>query len=166
MVIAGPRSGTAWAANWLTTEKTLCWHDPLFTVALDALDSVQDDARPLGIADTGIWNFLDYLRGHPARKVVLHRKTSEINDSLRAAGLPAMAPGFEQSLACIEGLHVPWRHLFDAPDVIHEYLFGTEPDWRRHALLKTLNVQADFEKINPDPHVTRRMLQRMRGERA
>ena len=30
MVIGLPRTGTTWASNWLTTDSTQCYHDPLY----------------------------------------------------------------------------------------------------------------------------------------
>lgn len=165
MVIGAPRSGTAWAANWLTTEKAICWHEPLFTRHLDDLDQ-EIVGRPLGIADTGIALFPGYLKTHPAKKVILHRNVTEINQSLERMGLAKLDHHWPQCLHDIDGLHVDWHVMFDSPGIIHHYLFGTEPDYRRHSVLRRLNVQADFQKIDPDPKVVRQLLERMhRDER-
>lgn len=164
MILGAPRSGTAWAANWLSTERTLCLHDPLFNRDLDELDQIPCD-RTLGVADTGLLLFPGFLARHPARKVILHRDLGEIENSLRRAGLPPLERNWDRELREIDGLHVDWRDLFERPGMIYEYLFGhLMSDYPRHQLLCKLNVQMDFEKIDPDPAVTRRMLERMRAD--
>lgn len=162
MVIGAPRSGTAWASNWLTTERTLCLHDILFSHDLDELDSLPHD-RLLGLADSGLALQTDWVNKHPARKVILHRDQKEIEDSLRRAGLPPTKHiNWPALLHQVDGIHVPWDVLFTHPQVIHSYLFGREVafDAARHALLAKLNVQADFEKVDPDPVACRKMVDR------
>jgi hypothetical protein len=162
MVIGAPRSGTAWCANWLTTQDTLCLHDMLFRHTPEDLDKIPC-TRTLGLADSGLWRFPEWVAAHPAKKVILHRRDSEIRDSLRRAGLPDVDPGCWRALHDMVGLHIDWRVLFDGPEMVHHYLFGNKPvDLERHTLLTHLNVQADFEKIDPDPAVTRKLLERMR----
>lgn len=163
MILGAPRSGTAWAANWLTTERTLCLHDMLFTHTIEDLDVLACN-RVLGLADTGLMFFPDWLRSHPAKKVILHRDPKEITTSLKRAGMEVMRFDWRAKLNDINGMHVDWKVLFEGPEIIHHHLFGKEYpfDQERHAVLAKLNVQADFEKIDPDPVVTRRMLERMR----
>jgi hypothetical protein len=164
MVIGAPRSGTAWCSNWLTTERTLCLHDALFEHDLESLDSLRCD-RTLGLADTGIWAFPDFLAKHPAKKVILHRDPYEVDASLKRAGLPEVGLTALAALQKIEGLHVDWQVLFDAPALIHQWLFGTyHHDKVRHAALRKLNVQVDFEKVDPDPTVCRRLIERMQAD--
>lgn len=164
MVIAAPRSGTAWAANWLTTEKTLCLHDQMFVRSLEDLDALPCD-RMLGIADSGIALFPRWVNAHSARKVILHRDVKEINDSLKRAGLPQLDSVWAGVLNQIDGMHVDWRVLFDHPGIVHNYLFGSNDyDAVRHDALRTPNVQLDFEKVDPDPNVTKKLLERMRGD--
>jgi hypothetical protein len=163
MVIGAPRSGTAWAANWLTTERTLCLHEALFEHYIEDLDALPH-GRLLGLADTGLSLFPQWLMNHPAKKVILHRPRREIERSLRRAGLPYSGTvNWVQKLHAIEGLHVEWDALFKAPRTIHEYLFGDSIpfDQERHALLSRFNVQADFEKIDPDPAVCRRLVAKL-----
>jgi len=164
MIIGAPRSGTAWCSNWCTTELSLCLHELCITHDLEDLDTIPCD-RILGLADTGIALFPDWLKRHPARKVILHRDMREIDLSLRRAGLPPLDHNWEDDLARIDGFHVDWREIFHHPEIIHDHLFeGHIPfDAPRHALLRQLNVQADFEKLDPDPAVCRRLIQRMMG---
>ena len=85
MLLASPRSGTTWAANLLTTDTTLCLHDPLFTHHYSELDGIESNKR-LGVSCTGLCLFPEYVNSHQARKVVLHRDLREINRSLDAIG--------------------------------------------------------------------------------
>jgi hypothetical protein len=126
-------------------------------------DLEKDDGRQLGIACTGIANFPDYLKGHTAKKVILHRREDQVNDSCLALGFPPVPMNFFENLKAIDGLHIPWTYLFHKPEGIHRYLFGDRPfDARRHALLAQLNVQRDLESIKPNLAATRRLLQEMR----
>lgn len=161
MVIGPPRSGTAWAANWLTTERTLCLHDVLFSHDLEQIDKLPH-SRILGLADTGLSLQPDWVKAHPAKKVILHRDPRDIDDSLARAGLPNRRINWIAQLNELDGLHVDWRLLFQAPHLIHTYLFGNAIpfDADRHAVLSKLNVQADFEKVDPDPVATYKMIQR------
>lgn len=170
MIIGAPRSGTAWAANWLTNGADMCWHDPLFTIPLEELDTriVANPGGNVGIADTGIWRFPEYLANHKARKVILHRSIVKVNDSLERSGLPPISgPEVWSALYNLEGVHCNWDVLFAQPDFIYFNLFRrhmSDYEYRRHELLTKLNVQVDFEKVDPDPEVTRRLLERMRTD--
>lgn len=156
MVLGAPRSGTAWCSNWLTTETSLCLHDPLFHHSLDEWEGIPCNRR-LGVACTGSPLFSAFLMKHPARKVVLHRDLDEVNLSLRHIGLPALnVPYWTEALRSVDGLHVDWRALWDNPGPIWEHLMDTSFDRPRHALLRKLNVQMDFERVNPDPAAVRR----------
>lgn len=157
MLIAAPRSGTTWAANWLTTDTTLCLHDPLWTRHYTELDAIQSSKR-LGVSCTGLYLFPEWVNRHPARKVILHRPLPEINASLEEIGLPAVTPESHASLDLIDGLHFNWRDLFDAPRKIYEYLTGLPFDEERHALLLDIEMQPNFAGLKVGRDVTRRLI--------
>lgn len=157
MVLAAPRSGTAWAANWLTTDQTLCLHDPLFKHHYEDLDRLQS-AKTLGVACTGLVNFTRWLNDHPARKVILHRPVAEVNASLQAVGLPVMPEGWERRLDNIDGHHCHWRDLFERPQFIYEHLLQRPFDRERHNQLRELEVQRHFEGIVINKDATARLL--------
>src|SRR5262245_48700974 len=159
MVIAAPRSGTAWAANWLTTDQTLCLHDPLWQCHYSDLDAIVTRRPTLGIACTGAALFADWVNSHPARKVVLHRPIGEINESLDSIGMPPLQADFESRLMAIDGLHCYWRDIFEKPRHIWRHLLPEVPmDWERHKMLTSLEVQMNFEGIRVDRAATRRLL--------
>lgn len=160
MVIGAPRSGTAWAANWLTTDRTLCLHDPLWRHDLESLDNLQT-RKHLGIACTGVALFPDWVDQHPARKLILHRDFKEINASLRRMGIKPIPAHWDDILKGIEGLHVSWSDLFEKPLPLWEFIFPFLPfDNERHTELLHYNVQMDFEKVDPDPRAVRAMMEK------
>jgi hypothetical protein len=136
MVIAAPRSGTAWAANWLTTDTTLCLHDPLYRYAWTELEALAS-ARILGMACTV--SALLNVNAHPARKIVLHRDPIEVRESMARLGIQGDYDF--AALDQVQGKHYPWTALFEDPAPLYEYLLEQPFDAERHQLLRSLNVQ-------------------------
>jgi hypothetical protein len=138
MLLAAPRSGTAWAANWLTTDTTLCLHEPLTRWAKEELDHVTSD-RSMGVACTALALWPDFVNAHPARKVILHREPREVRESMERLGISG---GYDfTALDRIEGMHLDWRQLFDNPGPIYSHLLGKSFDAERHFELAGMNVQ-------------------------
>ena len=162
MVIALPRSGTTWASNWLTTDTTHCLHDPLYEHHYRNWDSIPS-RKVLGVSCTGAYNFSDWVRSHPARKVILHRSLTEINRSLDAIGAPKLSAGDERKLNAIEGLHVDWQDLFCDPVEIYEYLVQKPFDGERHAALARIEMQPQFSGLTINRGVTRQLLDKLRS---
>lgn len=155
MVIGLPRSGTAWASNWLTTDKTHCLHDPLALHHHSELDGLVSNKR-LGVACTGLWAHADWLNAHPAKKVILHRPIEAINRSLEALGVD---PYQAYTLDHIQGLHVDHEALWSDPETIWQHLTGLPMDWERHKLLASLNVQVGFDRTPADPAIVKRYME-------
>lgn len=136
MLLAAPRSGTAWAATWLTTDSTLCLHEPLYAYTQAELDARTSPKR-LGMACTV--SALTTINRHPARKVVLHRDPVEVRESMARLGIEG---DYDFSaLDAVEGRHYPWTALFEDPAPIYEYLLEYPFDAERHQLLRQMNVQ-------------------------
>ncbi len=149
MVIALPRSGTTWAANWLTTDSTICLHDELAYRTLSEIDKEYKTNKKLGLSDTGVFFYGAKLKQHPAKKVILHRDISEINKSLNTLGLPSIEPQVSKLLDNIDGLHVHYQDLFNSPEPIWDYLIGTKFDNERHHVLKQMQIQPEFAFLEP-----------------
>lgn len=162
MVLGAPRSGTAWAANWLSTDRTLCLHDPLFKHHYSDLEHIQTRKR-LGIACTGSALFPDWVLHHPAPKLILHRNFDEINCSLDRVGLPGLPPlWYTGVLDQIDGLHVDWQELFHNPEPIWSHLLPDIPfDAERHAMLRELEVQIRYEGVDVNPTAVRRLMREL-----
>lgn len=159
MIIAGPRSGTTWAANWLTTDSTHCLHDPLYQHHYEELDGIES-IKSLGVSCTGLMNFPKFVNAHPARKVILRRPQREVDESLHLLGLPSVDCS---PLDQIEGTHYHWKALFDDPKMIYESLTGRRFNAERHDFLKTIHVQPQFQQISINRAVTTRLLNELRG---
>ena len=155
MVLGGPRSATTWAANWLTTDASYCFHDPLLEYTLRKIDIVTvDPPKTQGIACTSTLLFPEWYLKHPARKIVLHRDPEEINRGLDALGLqPLDIPAHNARMhaavkAGVELWH--WESLFDkgcAPKIWKHLLPHIPFDAYRHDLLVGMNVQPAFKAL-------------------
>lgn len=165
MVLGAPRSGTTWVANWLTTEYSLCLHDPLWGQHYSELDSIESD-RVLGISCTGCALFSEWVNRHPARKVILRRDLKEVDASLARVGLPPCSQDWEGVLDRIAGIHVHWTDVFDHPKDIYEYLLQQPFDARRHALLREMNIQPDFARLSINRDATTRLIKEVESARA
>lgn len=165
MVIALPRSGTTWAANWLTTGRSLCIHDPLFQHHYTELDQLEKlEGSLLGVSCTGLSMFPDWLNAHPAKKVILHRDLSEINHSLSAIGLNPLESS--KGLRKIVGLHRTYTDLFNAPEELYQYLLGEAFDSvakARHAQLVQMHIHPNFLTLPVNKQVTKRLLDELKG---
>ena len=139
MLIAAPRSGTAWAANWLTTDLSLCLHEPTARWPYPEWDQLKSERR-LGIACTvSAVQHLAFLQAHPARKVILHRDLAEIRTSMTKLGIPG---DYDATvLDQIAGQHHAWTDLFNRPAPIYEYLLELPFDDVRHQELIHFNIQ-------------------------
>lgn len=151
MVIALPRSSTTWAANWLTTDNTLCLHDALAYRTLNEIDNNYKTNKILGLSDTGVFGYRNKLNSHPAKKVILHRDIKEINSSLNDLGLAPIDGSLTKMLDDINGLHVHYLDLFNNPKPIWEHLMAGNVEFNpeRHALLKEMQVQPEFANLMP-----------------
>ena len=166
MVIGLPRSGTTWAANWLTDDRVFCIHDPLWTTHHTDWDmTLKRDDRVTGVACTGVWRWVDWVNRHPARKVVLHRDIGDVRHSLRQIGLPVPPVNAALNLSQIDGLHVPYEQLFDATGAqeIWQQATGNLPfDADRHAEMVQMNIQPQRSRLRIDPGVQRRIAAEVR----
>jgi hypothetical protein len=162
MVIGAPRSGTAWASNWLSSGGQLCLHDPLWDHHFEDLDKLTHPN--LGIACTGIAFFHQWLNKHPAPKVILHRPREEVNTSLAKIGLGPCPEELFEALWEVQGYHCEWTNLFDPAAVsIHQYLKIGPFDVDRWRALQYLNVTEEYTKRRQDPKVMARIQASPRG---
>lgn len=151
MVLGGPRSATTWAANWLTTDGTICLHDPLLEYRIEHLQRLTFPGKRLGISCTSAMLYPDWVNAQSCPKVVLHRPVKDINRSLRELGLVELIPAkHEARLAAVEdALHVPYEHLFvpTGGAAIARHL-GVPFDAARHNLLLQMRVEPMWRRLN------------------
>ena len=84
IVLGLPRSGTTWIANWLTTDRTLCMHDP-FSYGMP--ETWARDERRFGISCTMAHFFPDWLERFDCPVAVIERDTMACMVSLDEMGL-------------------------------------------------------------------------------
>lgn len=151
MVLGGPRSATTWAANWLTTDTTHCFHDPLLEYRLDQLAQVTLPDKKMGVSCTSLMLFPDWVNSRKCPKVILFRNVDEINTSLRRLGLVEL--GATQHFAridAIKGAHLfVYDQLFSLKHakIITEIL-GVPFDAYRHDLLRQMRVEPLWRHLN------------------
>lgn len=154
MVLGGQRSATTWAANWLTTDKTFCLHDPLMSYKIPHLEALQFPGRRKGIACTASYLYPQWVIKQKARKVLLYRDPVEINERLDALGLPRVnVLEHNQRLETLIDAGIPvwdWQALFEvktAVDIWKHLLPDIPFDLHRHHLLTGMNVQPQFNRL-------------------
>lgn len=162
MVLGLPRSGTTWAANWLTTDTTICYHDPLYRWHYTELDIIQTN-KVVGISCTGLYHFADWVNDHPSRKVILHRDLSDINASMASIGLPCLSEKDEEKLYSIDGIHIDWLDVFERPKSTYEFLTGKPFDAERHSELINIEMQPQFAGLTVNRNVTKRLIDEIRS---
>lgn len=158
MIIGLPRSGTTWAANWLTTDLTHCYHDPLYTAHYTDWDSLSIPGRETGVSCTGIWRWADWVNSQECPKVIIHRDVGDVIRSMREVGMPPVFEGDADSLNRIIGLHVPFSDLFDEnAQGIWEHLVITPFNRERHQELAMIEMQPQFSGLKVGRDVTLRL---------
>lgn len=159
LITAFPRSGTTWLANLLTTENSVCFHDPLYRVHYNDLETIKSSkAKVNGVSCTGIWRFSDWWNAQDCKKIVVKRKLNEINVELKNCGLPYMDCGTEQ-LDELSGLHLSFDQLFkfETCNKIHSLCLGYPLSEDRFNILKDMLIQPNFNNVFHDISVTSRL---------
>ena len=165
MILSAPRSGSTWASVWLTTDTTLCVHDPLWTRHYSELDAIEEKGKAIGLSCTGLALFPDWVNAHPARKIVLHRDHKEINESLALIGFSPREEIWDGMLDRINGIHRPWKDLFntEAAKDIYEHLLQIPFDEARHSHLREVEMQPKFAGLTVGKEVTNRLITELRS---
>ena len=152
MALGLPRSGTAWLANLLTTDDSLCLHESLMRHSVNDLHQMQHQGL-FGISETaGL--FFDSVRLYPCKKLIVERPLKEINDSLVSLGLPEIKVEYNQIYKGIVGYRIQFADLFKYEHMsdAYNYLLGKRLSKTRHDLLCDMEVQnkqaiADVRKM-------------------
>ena len=167
MVLGSPRSLTTWCANWLTTDTTMCLHDPLLEYTKRNLDLITIPGKELGIACTSTLLFPEWFLKHPAKKIILHRDSAEVNRSLEALGLPVLdVPAHHKRVAvAIEaGITIwHWEAVLERLNArkIWEHLVPRVPfDAHRHDLLTSFNIQPHWRRLPVEKEAVADLVQR------
>ena len=169
MLLGGPRSGTTWAANWLTTDTTVCLHDPLLEYRIEHLQRLTfADGKRLGISCTSACLYPDWVNAQKCPKVVLMRDVFDINRSLRELGLVELIPErHEARMAAVRNaMFVPYEWLF-APTGAREIAkhLGVPWDPVRHDILQQMRIEPMWKRLNVGKDAAMQLVQRIREAR-
>ena len=168
IVLGGPRSATTWAANWLTTDETLCLHDPLLEYSLVNLGQLYFPGKRLGISCTSMLLWPEWIRAQRCPKIILFRNIHEINNSLRALGLDELGPAQHYGrLDAVRGIPTfPYEALF-APKLAQKIasILGTPWDASRHDLLRQMRIEPAWNHLNVGKEAAQQLIQRIQEAR-
>jgi len=145
-----PRSGTAWLANWLTTDKSLCLHDPF---AASMPEHWEAGGKRLGISCTGSYLFPRWVGALDCPVAVIERDPDECAASLRAIGLPDDVAPLERALRAVQGRRWHFADLWDEDKAreLWGFLLPHVPfDAQRHRLLLDMRVETKSRTADMD----------------
>ncbi len=159
IVIGLPRSGTTWLANWLTTERSLCLHDPF---ALGWPEQWQFDARQRGISCTGAYTVKGFMEQYDCPVAIIDRDPAVCDASLEKIGFPSVA-GLRDVLLAQRGKVFAFDALWQesgARTLWNHLLPGVRFDPLRYRLLQDIQVQPHMGKWQPCPSVMEELIGR------
>jgi len=162
IVLGLPRSGTTWLANWLTTDRSLCLHDPF---ALGAPETWPRDARRFGISCTGAFLFPKWLAQQQCPVAIIERDPEACDRSLHRIGLGDTS-GLIDTLHEVDGRRWRFDDIWDedkASELLAFLLPGMPFDALRYRMLRDIQIQPHMGKWRFDPSVFDEMKRREAG---
>lgn len=145
-----PRSGTTWLANWLTTDRSLCLHDPF---ALGMPEAWPSDGRLRGISCTAAALMPHWLSGFNCPVAVIERDPPACDRSLQRLGLPDTSL-YAEVLADAPGRRFRFDDLWDesCAEQLWTHLLPNVPfDPIRYRLLRSMRIEpARLDDFNPE----------------
>lgn len=162
IVLGLPRSATTWLSVWLTTDRSLCLHDPF---ASGLPEDWPRDARRFGISCTGAFLFPQWLAQQTCPVAIIERDAEDCDRSLHAMGM-----GKTQWLKSYFGEAAGRRWHFD--DLWDEtkarelwaFLVPDIPfDALRYRLLRDIQIQPHMGKWQCDHAIFHEMKRREAG---
>lgn len=158
LVLSLPRSGSTWAANWLTTGGALCLHDPLaHRTQADLLNFSLRRVGSVGAACTALWLWPDWCARHARRVLILDRDPASSQNDLYRLGLPLLPDWAIAKFAAMPGLRVPYTDLFDhqlAPAIWRHLRPREDFDHDRYNELVDMSIEPDFRVWRPNLDLT------------
>lgn len=168
MILGGPRSATTWAANWLTTDTTICLHDPLLEYTTGRLMRLTIPGRRIGISCTASTLYPEWVNEQKCPKVILYRHVPDINNSLRALGLVELIESRHLArLEAIKGaMFVPYELLFSQGGAaqIAKHV-GVPFDSYRHHQLSQMRVEPMWNRLSIGLEAVTQLIQRIKEAR-
>lgn len=146
IVLGLPRSGTTWLANWLTTDRSLCLHDPFNELP----ENWPCDERRFGISCTGVYLMPKWLKQWNCPVAVIERDPAKCDASLGAMGLGTTEQLLEP-FQNVEGRRFAFADIWaeeNAAELWAYLLPGIPFDALRYRQLKHMQVQPYQWRLN------------------
>lgn len=161
IVLGLPRSATTWLSVWLTTEQSLCLHDPF----ADRLpEHWQRDARRFGISCTGAYLFPHWLSQHDCPVVVIDRDAESCEASLARAGFAQPdTTALRHALAQVDARRFAFDDLWNETTAGELWAFllpHVDFDALRYRQLREIQIQPHLGKWRFDPLIAEEMQRR------
>lgn len=141
IVLGLPRSGTTWLSNWLTTDRSLCLHDPFSRTLPEHWDA---GGKRLGIACTGAYMLPGWLGQQDAPTAIIERDHAACDASLAVMGLPATTARMRCLLNVADGRRWQFSDIWieDKARELWAFLLpGIAFDAPRYRLLRNMQIQ-------------------------
>lgn len=164
IVLGLPRSGTTWMANWLTTDRSLCLHDPFSHLYPEQLDAKRSD-KTFGISCTGAYMIPSWLQWQDCPVVVIERDIKEVDEELKQIGLPPVSgsPEIAEYFAKAKGRRFKFEDIWNEVKAREMWAFLLPKigfDRERYELLSAMHVQPHMDKWKPDMNIARNLISR------
>ena len=162
MLLALPRSGTAWAANWLM-DRALCYHDPFSQFSPEQLTEMKHPFT-WGVSCTFGWALPDYVAMQKCPYVIIDRNIDEVNRSIKSLCGNPLSDWMIEKFRKFEGPRFKHEELFklDSAREIWNILRPETPhNDDRHSVLSGMNIQVDFGKWSFDKEIARSIFEKL-----
>lgn len=163
MVLGLPRSATTWLSVWLTSERSLCLHDPF---AQGLPEDWPCDHRQFGIACTGAYLFPKWLSQQSCPTAIIVRDVEDCDASLSRMGWGNTEGELRDAFAKAEGRRFAFDALWieDEARELWDFLLPRVPfDALRYRQLKDIQIQPHMGKWSFDLAVHTEMKRREAG---
>jgi hypothetical protein len=157
IVLGLPRSGTTWLANWLTTDKSLCLHDPF---ARSLPEQWEGGLKRLGISCTGAYLMPKWLAMQDCPVAINERDPGECDACLQRLGLPDTGP-LREAFANADGRRWRFSDIWNEDKARELWAFllpGLPFDTARYRLLREMRIEP--RDYGMDPAVVHELMER------
>jgi hypothetical protein len=157
LIIGLPRSRTAWMSLFMTTDNTICYHEPSEAISsIDQLDPYfnKDNYTFSGISDSNMGFFArPIMEKYKTKTLVIDRDLITVENSVALMGIPKTDYCSKLKNALIEIKHNPdvmWvpYHSLDSLRVLEKIWWHLMPglafDEDRAKLFMKMNIQVDL----------------------
>ena len=145
-----PRSGTAWASNFLTWKDSTCYHELLYQIEdISIYNEILDSSsgRFTGDSDTMLVYLLPWIKKeYPDSKFIfIKRDVEEVRKSLKNNGfstlnLDELNRQLEWNIEHIDGMVIDFKDLFEDFERVWNYIGIPSFPHERHDMLKTTRI--------------------------